>query len=543
MPVDFEHLEHLTAALADAVSLDDTARSAMVGLLAVRDVFRVGVAVDDGAGRELRFVSSDEDRLGPHWIRWCSIDGLADLPLVRTVRTGEPVFLSAEELRSRYPALAVPNDQRGTQGLATIPLLADGRCLGGLLVSWSTPQAWDAQQRAFLAAYAAQVAQAVRRTMAYHVQRSTAEVLQRSLLPHSLPDLDGLDVGAHYRPGADHVDVGGDWYDVMPLPDGSVAVSLGDVMGKGVEAAVVMNEVRTAARAYVLLDPDPSTVLARLDRLVSASSSAEQVVTMVYAVVDPTRQELHLAVAGHPPPLLVPAGGAPRVFDGPLGPALGIGVGPWPVSVLPWEVGTGLLLYSDGLVESRERDLFDGIGDLRDVVGALEDRWRNARELCARVAHALTPGGAGDDVTLLAMTSVAPRTSASRTFGGDTTAAAHARHFVDEVLHDWDFGDDLVERARLCVSELVTNAVIHAGGRTTVTLRSDGSHLLLLVHDEGGHGRVRRRVDSAPDSISGRGLMLVEALSSAWDVEQSTDGTLVWCELDLADAARADLAS
>ena len=217
--------------------------------------------------------------------------------------------------------------------------------------------------------------------MAYHVQRSTAEVLQRSLLPHSLPDLEGLDLGAHYRPGAGHVDVGGDWYDVMPLPDGSVAVSLGDVMGKGVEAAVVMNEVRTAARAYVLLDPDPSTVLARLDHLVSASSSAEQVVTMVYAVVDPTRQELRLAVAGHPPPLLVPAGDAPRMFDGPLGPALGIGVGPWPVSVLPWEVGTGLLLYSDGLVESRERDLFDGIEALRDVVGALEDRRRNAREL------------------------------------------------------------------------------------------------------------------------------------------------------------------
>ena len=535
MPVQFRHLERLTAALADAVTLDETARAVLTELLAVDDVIRVGMALSQGAGRELRFVSSDEDALGPHWLRWCTIDGLADVPLVRTVRTGEAVYLSEAALGRDYPELAAKLTGIGTQSVATVPLLVDGTCLGGLLVCWSAPQDHGTQQRGFLAAFAAQVAQAVRRGLAYHVQRSLSEELQRSLMPHSLPDIDGLEFGAHYRPGGAHVDVGGDWYDVMPLPDGSVAVSLGDVMGKGVQAAVVMSELRTAARAYALLDAEPSVVLDRLDRLVGATSASEQVVTMVYGVIDTARTELRVAVAGHPPPLVVPSSGRPTLLDAPMGPALGLAVGPWPVTTISLRDGTGVLLYSDGLVESRERDLFSGIDAMQQAVEALEARRRNARELCARLADVLVPADAGDDVTVLAVTPADPRASAVRTFPGDRASAGQARRFVAGVLSDWSLSEEVVERATLCVSELVTNAIIHAGSETTVTVRSDVSHLLLLVHDNGSHNRVRLD-EAGPDEISGRGLSLVEALCTAWNVEQSTDGTVVWCELELTPA-------
>ena len=539
MPAQFRHLERLAAALADAVSLDVTARIVLTELLEVDGVHRVGMALSEGAGRELRFVSSDDDALGPHWIRWCTIDGLADVPLVRTVRTAEPVYLSEADLVATYPELAAKQRDIGTRSLATVPLTADGECLGGLLVSWTEPRPHTTDERGFLAAFAAQAAHGVRRALAYHVQRSTSEELQRSLMPHSLPDVDGLDFGAHYRPGGAHVDVGGDWYDVMPLADGSVVVSLGDVMGKGVPAAVVMSELRTATRAYALLDPEPSVVLERLDRLVGAGSEeSEQVVTMVYGVIDPERTELRLAVAGHPPPLVVPASGDPVLLEAPLGPALGVAAGPWPSAVVPIDRGSGVLLYSDGLVETRRRDLFAGIDTLVEAVHTFEGRRRNARELCARLADVLVDGEAGDDVTLLAVTAAGPRSSAERTFSGDRTAVGQARRFVAEVLTGWDLDDDVVETARMCASELVTNAVIHAASDTTVTVRCDDTHVLLLVRDEGSHNRVRMQGDE-PERISGRGLALVQALSSAWDVEQSTDGTLVWCELELppADAA------
>jgi serine phosphatase RsbU (regulator of sigma subunit)/anti-sigma regulatory factor (Ser/Thr protein kinase) len=505
----------------------------LTDLLEVQDVVRVGLAVSQGAGRELRFLSSDEGSFGPHWMRWCTIDGLADVPLARTVRTGEPVYLPGEdELTSRFPELATHLRTFGACAAASIPLTVDGVCLGGLLLCWSSPQDLSEQQRGFLAAYGAQVAHAMRRGLAYHVQRSLSEELQRALMPHSFPDLEGLEFGAHHRPGGKHVDVGGDWYDVMALPDGRVAVSLGDVMGKGVQAAVVMSELRTATRAYALLDPDPSRVLERLDGLV-ATSIAEQVVTMAYGVVDPTGRTLTLAVAGHPPPLLVPVSGPPIRLEEISGPALGLAAGPWVSTTIELETGSSLLLYSDGLVESRTRDLFSGIETLEETVVGLEGRRRTARELCTRVAEALVDAEADDDVTLLAITAAPPRVTASRTFPAEPAAAGQARRFVVEVLAQWSVDGEVLERAELCASELITNAVIHSGTEPTVTLQHDDACLLLMVQDRGSVGRVRPVETAAADEVSGRGLSLVRALASAWNVEQSTEGTLVWCELEL----------
>lgn len=538
MPQRLRHLESLSAALGDAVTVDDVARAALAELLRVEDVTRAGLAVSHGAGRELTFVSTDDDVFAPMGLRWCTIDGLADVPLAQTVRTSRPVLLSSyEHLSTEYPELAEHQGRLGTRALASVPMTVDGACVGGLLVSYRSPQDYPPEQEAFLAAFAAQVSQALRRGLAYQLQRSTSEQLQRSLMPHSLPELPGLALGAHYQPGGVNVDVGGDWYDVMTLPDGSAVIVLGDVMGKGVPAAIVMSEVRSATRAYALLDPDPSVVLDRLDRLIVSLPFGDQVVTMLYGVVDPGRTSVVLGSAGHLPPLVVSPSGRPELIEHELGPALGMGAGPWRTYTLPLEDNTSLLMYSDGLVETHRQDLFTGIDLLRDHVERMPPRRRNPRELCARLSELMLGDDADDDVTMLALTSSPTLPTVVREVPADSSAASIARRFVGSALRGWRVDEEVVATAELCVSELVTNAVIHSRTASTVTVRVDEEYVLVMVQDRGGVGPVRRPDGMDPEAISGRGLALVDALASAWSAEHSADGTTVWFELALQPTA------
>ncbi len=378
------------------------------------------------------------------------------------------------------------------------------------------------------------------RGLAYQVQYSTSEQLQRSLLPRSLPQLDGLALGAYYRPGGVNVDVGGDWYDVLDLEDGSVLVTLGDVMGKGISAAVVMSEVRAALRAYSLLDPSPEVVLARLDHLVTRLAAPEQIVTLAYGLFSPDRLTVTLALAGHPPPLLVPAVGEPDLLDlgAAVGPALGLGAGPWGAHRLEMTPGSTLLLYSDGLVETRELDLLSGIEKLRGHIAALPARRRNPREMTARLGQLHHDKTAEDDVTVLAAT-VTPAQrglSSSIDLPADATASRQARRFVRTTLTTAGIAPDLIDRAELCVSELVTNCVMHSGSASDVSVRLDDECLLVLVRDQGGRGPVQLDAAYQPMSVSGRGLMLVDALSTAWSAEHAADGTTVWFELELQPA-------
>ncbi len=353
-------------------------------------------------------------------------------------------------------------------------------------------------------------------------------------MPHSLPEVAGLNIGAHYQSGGVNVDVGGDWYDVLHTDDGSVVLTLGDVMGKGVPAAVVMSEIRAATRAYALIDPDPSVVLERLNRLVAYLPVADQVVTMLYGLVDPARTTFTYATAGHPPPLLISPSGRPAVLDEPTGPALGVGSFEWQSSTVSLQDGMTVLVYSDGLVESREQDLFAGIDLLRDRVAELAPRRRNPRELCARLSDLMESQHAEDDVTILAVTAAPDQTRATMELPGDPSAARQARQFVASVLQEWSVDEDTVDNAELCVSELVTNAVIHSGTTSSVTVQADREYVLVIVQDRGGRGAVRRPEELDPESVSGRGLTLVDALASAWSAEHSTDGTTVWFELALA---------
>jgi serine phosphatase RsbU (regulator of sigma subunit)/anti-sigma regulatory factor (Ser/Thr protein kinase) len=407
------------------------------------------------------------------------------------------------------------------------------------MFAFGEPRSFDEDHQAFLAAVAAVVAQAMKRALAYRTQQTTSELLQRSLLPESVPELDGLAMGAYYEPGGSGVDVGGDWYDVLPLADGRVAVALGDVMGKGVQAAIVMGQVRAGLRAYALIDPDPEVVLARLDGLVASLGGGEQLVTVAYGVVDAARERVSLALAGHPPPLLSLAGpGAVQRLELPAGAALGLGAGPWQATDVALPSEALLLFYSDGLVETRSLPLDDGVRELSDRLGGIEARRRHPRELCGRLAELMRRHDSDDDVAMLAVMSTAglDLRTASAEFPADSSASPLARRALARWLAGWDVEGEVAETAALCLSELVTNAVIHSGTMPRVTARLDDERLLVLVQDHGHRGAARRAEDHEPTDISGRGLLLVESLATAWSAEHGADGTTVWFELDLAQA-------
>ncbi len=530
-------LRRLTAALSDVLTPDDVARATFAHVLGSAGVVRAGLATVERAGRELAFVSSDDDSVTPTSVRWCRIEGQADVPLADCVRSGAPVVLSsAEDLAEQYPHMVDRQVGLGTRRMAALPLLDDRTTIGGLLLSFGTAADFDDDEQAFLSAVAAVVAQAMKRALAFRVQQTTSELLQRSLLPESLPDLDGLALGAYYEPGGSGVDVGGDWYDVVPLADGRVAVALGDVMGKGVKAAVVMGQVRAALRAYALIDPDPGVLLGRLDALVASLGVPEQIVTVAYGVVSADRALLDLAAAGHPAPLLARPGEEPRPVALSAGAALGLRAGSWHTTTVPLTPGSLLLFFSDGLVETRNLELDQGLGELAERLAATDRRRRHPRELCPRLAEEMRRHDGDDDVTMLAVLSTVGMQlqTATTELPADSSASPLARRSLARWLAAWQVDEEVAETAALCLSELVTNAVIHSGTSPRVTVQLDDERLLVAVQDRGYRGTARRTDDHEPTDISGRGLMLVDALATAWSAEHSADGTTVWFELDTA---------
>jgi anti-sigma regulatory factor (Ser/Thr protein kinase) len=532
-------LRRLASVMSHALTTDEVARATLTTVLRMPGVTRAGMALKTAGGRQLQFVSTDDDALQAPQVRWCLIDAFADVPLNDAVRQGRDVHLATlDELAATYPGVATRQRDLGTRSLTALSLSTEADQLGGLLVCFGTEQTFDTRQRWWLSAFAAQVSQALalRTGPAYQNQHTTAEQLQRSLMPRTLPQLDGLDLGSHYRAGGLNADVGGDWYDVIALPDGSTGLAVGDVMGKGTPAAVVMGEMRAALRAYATLEPAPSVVLDRMDGFVAAHPVPEQLVTLAYGVVSPDRSHLTLALAGHPPPLILTAGEPTRLLSDGIGTALGVGAGPWEETVVKLEPARVLLLYSNGLVESRNRELSEGVAELVGHVDGIPARRRQPRELCARVADLMTDDLADDDVTMLAV-AAAPADAVRRAsvhLSGETTAPGDARRFLRETLTAWGVGDECLDVAELCVSELVTNAVIHTGTLTELTAQLDEQFLTVLVRDGGGPGTVRRPQveEDDPLVVSGRGLMLVEALTSAWAAEHGADGTTVWFELE-----------
>jgi serine phosphatase RsbU (regulator of sigma subunit)/anti-sigma regulatory factor (Ser/Thr protein kinase) len=528
-------LADVAAVTATATTLDAAAARLLQATTALPGVRRSGLALVRAAGRELSFAASDDDAVGSRDVRWCTVDSLARLPVPDAVASGRIVHLpDVMAMTMAYPGFAERQVSLGAHAVTALPLHADGERIGALLLSWSDPHPLDGVGRAFLEALATTAGAALARAAAVEGRERRARAWQRGLLPPALPDVDGLAFGAAWQPAAE---VGGDWYDAFALDDGRAVLAVGDVVGRGTPAAAVMADVRAALRAYALVDPHPARVLARLHRFVESSGDAERLATLALVVVDAQRSAADVALAGHPPPVLVDAAGGVRVPLVPPGPPLGVADGPWPVVRVDLPPAVVLALCSDGLVESPAVPAADGIRRLGDVLAGLGAATAEPRALALRAASALSAElhgdrAVGDDRTLLLAASTRGRSVRRCTLSVEPTleAPAQARAAVAGAFAAWGVPAEAGHEAQVCVSELVTNAVVHARSTVDVTLQLEGSRVLVLVADGALEGAAELR-DGDPESAGGRGLLLVDALSEAWGVESTAQGTTVWCEL------------
>lgn len=371
-------------------------------------------------------------------------------------------------------------------------------------------------------------------------QRETAVALQRSLLPQELEEPDDLRVAATYYPGGTEAAVGGDWYDVITLGGGRTALVIGDVMGRGVRAAAVMGQLRTAVRAYARLDLPPHEILQLLDGL-AAEIDANQIATCAYAIHDPNEGTLVHASAGHPPILVRDEHGVVQRADEPTGPPLGTGGWTHSSGSIPLAPGSTAVLYTDGLVERRDKDLDEGIAVLeRALAGATG----TPQVICDRLVRSagVTPEH-DDDVAVLVLQHPARRGPESELFHnaaldllGGVEAAPRARAFASGVLTSWRFPPDLHDLGVLATSELVANSLQHGVPPMRLRLRRTDRRLIVEVTDGDDHLPRRRRAEPA-DEV-GRGIAIVATISSSWGSRRTPGGgKSVWCEFALPKPA------
>lgn len=367
-------------------------------------------------------------------------------------------------------------------------------------------------------------------------QRETAVTLQRSLLPQVLEEPDDLRIAATYQPGGTEAAVGGDWYDVITLGGGRTALVIGDVMGRGVRAAAVMGQLRTAVRAYARLDLPPHEILQLLDGL-AAEIDANQIATCVYAIHDPNEGRLVYASAGHLPILVRDESGAVLRADEPTGPPLGTGGWMHASGSIPLGPGSTAVLYTDGLVERRDEDLDEGIASLER---ALSGATGTPQVVCDRlVRSAGVTADHDDDVAVLVLQHPARtgpdsdlfRNAALELLGG-IEAAPRARAFASGVLTSWRFPAELHDLGVLAASELVANSLQHGTPPMRLRLRRTDRRLIIEVTDGDDHLPRRRRAE--PGDESGRGIAIVATIASNWGSRRTPGGgKAVWCEFVL----------
>ncbi|MEV7288374.1 SpoIIE family protein phosphatase [Streptomyces sp. NPDC093252] len=367
-------------------------------------------------------------------------------------------------------------------------------------------------------------------------QRETAVTLQRSLLPQELEQPDDLRIAATYQPGGTEAAVGGDWYDVITLGGGRTALVIGDVMGRGVRAAAIMGQLRTAVRAYARLDLPPHEVLQLLDGL-AAEIDANQIATCVYAIHDPNEGRLVYASAGHLPILVRDESGAVLRAAEPTGPPLGTGGWMHSSGTIPLGPGSTAVLYTDGLVERRDADLDEGIEALEH---ALAGATGTPQVICDRLLRSAgVTADHDDDVAVLVLQHPARhgpdgdlfRNAALELLGG-VEAAPRARAFASGVLTSWRFPIELHDAGVLAASELVANSLQHGTPPMRLRLRRTDRRLIVEVTDGDDHLPRRRRAE--PGDESGRGIAIVATIATNWGSRRTPGGgKAVWCEFAL----------
>ena len=320
----------------------------------------------------------------------------APLPAATALRTGRAVWLESQEERDHdFPALR--GFESTTVSMCAVPLIVAGRTLGALRFSFDRRRLFDASERTFVEALAATTAQTLHRTEAYEAERRASLDLQRALLPDEAPYVPGWDIATYYSPAGDQ-EAGGDFYDVLPVGDGRIAAVVGDVMGRGVEAAAAMAQIRSTIRAYAIDDPAPQSVFERIDVFFDVLELA-QIVTAIYFLLDPDNDDVRIVSAGHLPPMLLDGDGS-RLVDTTGGTPFGVGQFGRTVTSVSLPSGAALVAITDGLVERRGEDIDAGVNRLLE---ATEDTagW-SARQILDHIVQvAAAERTHDDDVTVL----------------------------------------------------------------------------------------------------------------------------------------------
>jgi anti-sigma regulatory factor (Ser/Thr protein kinase) len=443
--------------------------------------------------------------------------------LADVYRNGRAQWIASEqEWVSRF------EEGFATQGdlgrcLYAVPIVARGEAIGALAVYFQQerpePSAEDVE---LIRSFAHQAGVALERARAYEVEHEAAMTLQRNLMPEGTGYAANVEVDGRYLPATRGVHVGGDWYDIVDRPDGTVAFAVGDIAGHGLQAAAAMGQVRSAWRALALSMTEPNAILASLDRFANGVDGAF-FSTILSLLLDPARNELRYASAGHPPALVIEPGGSTRFLEDGRSVPLGLPFDlPRPQANERLVPGSILVVYTDGLVERREEPLDRGLERLAQTAsrvraGSLTEISDALLELVADDRH--------DDVALLTIGPRRPAEVFRRTFPADAHELATMRAELRTWLERSGLPSETQEDVVLACTEAATNAIEHAyigrGGDVLIEAESEEGRLRVTVTD---HGRWRH---PRPDDSRGRGLDLVRAVIGDIDVERGEGGTTV----------------
>ncbi|GGT85579.1 SpoIIE family protein phosphatase [Streptomyces lateritius] len=451
-----------------------------------------------------------------------------------------PDSLQARCLADRRPVLEGPTrTDSGVHSRLAVPLCTEVSPLGVVTFSRdSHPDPFEAADLLVAEELVARAAVSMDNARRFTREHTAALTLQRSLLPRYLPRLTGVDVAHRYLPADSRAGVGGDWYDVIALSGTRVGLVVGDVVGHGVRAAATMGRIRTSVRALARLDLPPDELLARLDEVITQDAHEQAAVqaeiddaafgvTCLYAVYDPVTGRCSMARAGHPLPSVVdPVTGAVTHPDLPAGPPLGLGGLPFESGEFTLPEGSVIALFTDGLVQGRDRDRDAELAALHSV---LAEHDRPLDDLCDRIVATLLPGPVDDDAALLLVRTrtLDSHEVAAWDLADDPEVVGRARSLATGQVGAWGLDGDLSFTTELVVSELVTNAIRYASGPIQLRLIRDRT-LICEVSDTGHTSPHLRRAGSEDEG--GRGLFLVAQMTQQWGTRYTATGKTIWAE-------------
>ena len=523
-------LQALTAAFAGALTPAEVAATLLDETFEAVGAGAAALAVIDDEGRELNVVHSrgfPEELLGPEG----PVPLTAAGPAAAAVRLQEASYYeSADALLAEHPELRGSFAEAEPRSYAFLPVSAGAAPLGVAVFAWSQPGRLVDDERAFLEAVVSQCGLALDRARRYEGERVIAETLQRSVLPETVPSMEGVRVAALYLPGSNAVDVGGDWFDTLTLSDGRLGFVVGDVVGKGVQAAATMAQLRNGMRALTLDQLTPAETVSKLNLLLERYIDVP-FATLAYLAIDPDTLAVTLASAGHPPPLVLAPDGTTQYLEGEGGLPLGVDSGvAYTEHTEQLEAGSIVVLYTDGLVERRGRSIDEG---LTALARAAEQAPRDPDAFVdALVGELLGAEARQDDVALLAIVlDPALAEPLELEIPADPESLPILRRELEDWLRTAAVSDLDARDILLATWEAGANAIEHSGATdgavVEVSAMLSGDRIRIGVADHGRWKEPEMRDDR------GLGLRLIEALMTTVDVERGPDGTRVVMERPL----------